>query len=147
MNETTTFQGGSPFANRGEGGFRPASRSRSSQTSRGALRRELADTVGRFGTDEDDDVGMPIRLKGGKKRSAMMRLKREKGEAVIPKGDYCYDENGNCPYWDLLASKPKQDNGFCWFDETGDWIDGGLRWDQCKSCGRNLSDDEGAITL
>ena len=61
---------------------------------------------------------------------------------VIPKGCYCYDENGNCPYWHLFKSLPKQENGYCHRLKAGDWeIDRlSLLWDQVKECG--INDDE-----
>ena len=62
---------------------------------------------------------------------------------VIPKGCYCYDENGMCPFWDTMPSMPKQSSGYCHWLDTGDWQDGGtmLLWDQCKECGLNNDDD------
>jgi len=83
----------------------------------------------------------------------------------IPKGDYCYDKSGLCPYWSLDDSKPYQHNGYCSFLGRGDWDlneektyqriykDGtkgelqsaneiglpmSLLWDQCKECGENM---------
>jgi hypothetical protein len=109
-------------------------------SSRQALRRQMMEEMEGF--DGDDDVGFPIRLKGGKKHTAMQALKRDKGTSVIPKGCYCYDKNGNCPYWDAMSDKPSQMNGWCWFLEKGDWTGEtlGLLWDQCKSC--NINDDD-----
>ncbi len=54
----------------------------------------------------------------------------------IPKGLYCYDENGTCPYWSFELDKPKQENGYCAYLKIGDWeSDGiGLLWDQVKFC-------------
>jgi len=73
-----------------------------------------------------------------KSAKEMAHLRVEKGEAVIPAGIYCYDQNGNCPYWDKAANRPEQDNGFCWLLGKGDWDDGvGELWDQCKCCGVN----------
>ncbi len=61
----------------------------------------------------------------------------EKDKSLIPKGVYCYDEKGTCPYWDLREDKPDQDNGYCNFLKCGDWESRvmGLLWDQCKECG------------
>ena len=79
---------------------------------------------------------------------------------IIPHGDYCYDEKGLCPYWDIDDDRPYQYNGYCWFLEQGDWelesemtfknkktgevlrgddmpIPVSLLWDQCKHCGIN----------
>lgn len=93
----------------------------------------------------------------------MRQLKRAKGKTIIPKGCYCYDENGQCPYWDCDERKPEQYNGFCWYmekgdmdlakektfieEETGEKIQGqnmpvpvSLLWDACKECGENDTD-------
>lgn len=79
--------------------------------------------------------------------STMRKLIFEKGKSVIPKGDYCYDEDGSCPYLDCATNLEKQSNGFCWFLGKGDWMpseEGGtfLLWDQCKECGENEGDFE-----
>lgn len=59
----------------------------------------------------------------------------------IPKGCYCYDENGLCPYWDKDLTKPDQENGYCHYLKKGDdELKLGLLWDQCKECGENLDD-------
>ena len=77
-----------------------------------------------------------------KRQTKMRRLKAEKGESVIPKGYYCYDEKV-CPYWDLDELRPSQVNGFCWFLEMGDWEEGVSElWDQCKCCGVNYYTDK-----
>lgn len=56
----------------------------------------------------------------------------------IPKGIYCYDNKGICPYWSRKNDKPEQENGFCSFLNKGDWeLTVGLLWDQCKECGIN----------
>jgi hypothetical protein len=95
----------------------------------------------------------------------------EKDTSVIPKGPYCYDENGVCPYWSLNAYHHEQENGYCAYLERGDWemnddkkwrqtrkngekvedaelqsaqeigIPMSLLWDQCKEC--NINDDWG----
>lgn len=96
-----------------------------------------------------------------------MRLDRSK----IPKGPYCYDKNGRCPYWRTRNGYDEQENGYCEFLGYGDWeineteeltiqyhkskkligvktvghkigIPVGLLWDQCKECGINEEDDE-----
>ena len=87
----------------------------------------------------------------------------------IPKGPYCYDENGLCSYWKLLGKYHEQEDGYCEFLGYGDWeineqkdlgviyIKGkssrlkfsgheiglpiGLLWDQCKECGINEEED------
>lgn len=86
-----------------------------------------------------------------------------KDESLIPKGDYCYDEKGNCPYWSIKPDLPKQENGYCSFIEKSDFeineehgdlkwqntegevtmvtkpheIPVGLLWDMCKECNVN----------
>jgi hypothetical protein len=56
----------------------------------------------------------------------------------IPKGLYCYDEKGLCPFWEAIKGKPEQENGYCHYLNWGDWMpNGGLLWDQCKLCGIN----------
>ena len=95
----------------------------------------------------------------------MDKLKETKGESVIPKGPYCYDENGTCPYHDHDDEKHKQECGYCWFLNESDWevnetlimkelktgkestghklgIPIGLLWDLCKSCGVNSIDED-----
>ena len=73
-------------------------------------------------------------------------------EQQIPKGIYCYDSRGNCPFWSLRKDKPPQRNGHCSYLNRGDWeIDdtpegfpasaGSLLWDQCKECGVNEGED------
>jgi len=90
-----------------------------------------------------------------------------KDKKLIPKGVYCYDEKGVCPYWSLRKDKPYQFNGYCSYLEKGDWelnkkyvmrgvwtnnkgevVEGpkefplSLLWDQCKECGINDEVDE-----
>ena len=76
-------------------------------------------------------------------------MKTKLDEKLIPKGGYCYDENGLCPYWDMLKSQPKQMNGYCHFLKCGDWeIDGlHLLWDQVKECGINDNEGEAWLTF
>jgi hypothetical protein len=70
--------------------------------------------------------------------------------SVIPKGIYCYDENGHCPYHSIDKTRPNQENGYCSFLGYGDWeVDlppgwpeevksaASLIWDSCKECGIN----------
>lgn len=96
-----------------------------------------------------------------------------KDTSVIPKGLYCYDKNGDCPYWSLNVYHEPQYNGYCAFMEKGDWdlnkekswrvmykdgkiipdaelqsgeelgIPLSLLWDQCKECGINEEEDDG----
>jgi hypothetical protein len=41
----------------------------------------------------------------------------------IPKGIYCYDDDGNdCPFWDLkLGEYPEQEEGYCHYLKKSDW--------------------------
>lgn len=77
----------------------------------------------------------------------------------IPKGVYCYDEKGVCPYWSIKEGREEQENGWCSYLGKGDieigkemkvydsdnklvvdpprFIAMGLLWDQCKECGIN----------
>lgn len=68
----------------------------------------------------------------------------DKNPDLIPKGIYCYDDKGVCPYWDLIEEKPDQENGFCNYLNLGDGDEGILLlWDQVKECGINdeISDE------
>lgn len=60
-------------------------------------------------------------------------------KSKIPRGIYCYDENGTCPYWGYNPTKPKQESGYCEYLEYGDWECErlSLLWDMCKECGVN----------
>lgn len=61
----------------------------------------------------------------------------------IPKGIYCYDKNGLCPYWSLNHDSEYQNNGYCAYMDIGDWnLDFGLLWDQVKECHINVGDFE-----
>lgn len=64
--------------------------------------------------------------------------------SVIPKGYYCYDDKGKCPYWELREDKPKEENGYCKYLQAGDWERNGtsLLFDQCKECSINKYTDE-----
>ena len=84
----------------------------------------------------------------------------KKDKRLIPKGPYCYDEYGLCPYWNIRNDKPHQYNGYCKYLEKGDWelnqdsyfieeYTGEIKkgrdmpfpvsniWDQIKECGIN----------
>ena len=66
-------------------------------------------------------------------------------EKVIPRGLYCYNEDGACPFWDTFPSMPEQQNGYCHLLKTGDWEEEtavSLLWDQCKECGINPEEEE-----
>ena len=41
----------------------------------------------------------------------------------IPKGLYCYDENGkDCPFWELKRGEyPEQEDGYCHYLKKYDW--------------------------
>jgi len=69
----------------------------------------------------------------------------KKSTNKIPKGLYCYDENGVCPYWSLSKNGGYQNNGYCSYLKYGDYEPDGcfsLLWDQCKECGINMNDME-----
>lgn len=56
-------------------------------------------------------------------------------ENKIPKGHYCYDDKGTCPYWDIDNTKLYQENGYCNYLGKGDWdLDLSLLWDMVKEC-------------
>lgn len=62
----------------------------------------------------------------------------------IPRGVYCYNEKGRCPYWDMKPELPHQASGYCHYLSAGDDDAGGttLLWDQCKECDINWGDDD-----
>lgn len=69
-------------------------------------------------------------------------LKELRVSDLVPKGGYCYDENGTCPFWRLSNKHEKQNNGYCSLLRIGDWEweksgNSTLLWDQCKECGIN----------
>ena len=61
----------------------------------------------------------------------------------IPTGNYCYNKNGVCPYWEKHPEHGAQNDGYCVFLELGDWdadengMGFTLLWDQCKECDIN----------
>lgn len=83
-------------------------------------------------------------IKGRLPRNIMLSEKNTR--RLIPKGCYCYDENGVCPFWWSFDDFGEQMNGYCSLMERGDWMqseNGGtsLLFDQCKECGLNDDDD------
>ena len=77
-----------------------------------------------------------------------------KNANVIPKGIYCYDENGKCPYWSKNPDHHEQENGYCSFLERGDWEVEipddfpnfptsflSLLWDSVKECSINMDEE------
>jgi hypothetical protein len=88
----------------------------------------------------------------------------KKTKKLIPKGYYCYDKKGVCPYWLVDFNRPKQENGYCDYLRKSDWdlnekrgkmkwcdrkgkvveitkpheIPNSLLWDQVKECGVNI---------
>lgn len=62
---------------------------------------------------------------------------RAAAEAAVPRGPYCYDAAGLCPFWGMDRSRPAQENGYCALLGEGDADSEGfsLLWDQCKECG------------
>jgi hypothetical protein len=73
----------------------------------------------------------------------------------IPKGIYCYDENGLCPHWERREDQPDQMNGYCHYLKRGDWEVEipddfpphfphsclSLLWDQVKECFINMDEE------
>ena len=76
-----------------------------------------------------------------------LQLTESRVRALVPRGTYCYDKNGLCPFWSRFDDiYPSQSSGYCALLERGDWMahdSGGtsLIWDQCKECGVNDPDD------
>jgi hypothetical protein len=66
-----------------------------------------------------------------------------KDTSVIPDGGYCYSGTPGspsfkpCPYWTKSPNHSEQNNGYCHYLATGDWMGPGwgLLWDMCKECG------------
>lgn len=90
-----------------------------------------------------------------------------KDTSVIPRGIYCYDEKGVCPYWYRDIEYEEHVNGWCEYMAKYDWernLENGnmewigkdgitfvtkpnevpfsLLWDQVKECGINLEDND-----
>lgn len=63
-------------------------------------------------------------------------MKKRAMKKWIPKGIYCYDDNG-CKWWRGNTTKDYQLSGYCIYLKTGDWYKEGtmLLWDECKECG------------
>jgi len=59
----------------------------------------------------------------------------------IPKGKYCHNENGICPFWtiDYMKMDQEQGNGFCYFLNKGDCEENGtlFLWNGIKECCQN----------
>jgi hypothetical protein len=62
----------------------------------------------------------------------------------IPKGFYCYDGNGTCPFWSLNSEREEQNNGYCSYLKEGDWDveEMGLLWNKVKLCSINEYTEE-----
>lgn len=58
----------------------------------------------------------------------------------IPTGQYCYDENGVCPFWSKHPEHGYQNDGHCSLKQLSDWEDNTLLWDQVKECGFNIEE-------
>lgn len=111
--------------------LRPYNKRKVSKAERRAAVEEITDEM--LGMDEPSS-----RLKLSNSLKAMTKMRAEKGELVIPRGPYCYNEKGSCPYWDKAEGVGEQNDGYCWFLRKGDWMENsvGLLWDQCKICGK-----------
>lgn len=73
-----------------------------------------------------------------------IRTSEELLKKVIPVGDFCYDRNGCCPFWEKWNMMGEQNSGYCMYLEEGDFTKNGtfLLWDQIKCCGINNPDVE-----
>jgi hypothetical protein len=123
--------------------LRPYNKRKLSRAERRAAIEEITDDI--LGMDEPSS-----KLKLSKKLKDMANLRNDKGEAVIPIGIYCYDDRGNCSYWDKAEGAGEQNDGYCWFMRIGDWMEegNGLLWDQCKTCGKRMDDvPEGTLEV
>lgn len=56
-------------------------------------------------------------------------------QSLIPTGEYCYDENGICPFYEIIKDKDGEDSAFCHYEDVENWI---LLDDQCKICSINM---------
>lgn len=59
-------------------------------------------------------------------------------EDLIPKNTiYCYDENGNCPFWACYFDEESWDYIYVchYLNEFDRKYELSLIWDQCKLCG------------
>ena len=111
--------------------LRPFNKRMLAKAERRASKGEITDEM-----VKNDEPSKRLKLHNDPK--AMRKLKVEKGESVVPRGMYCYDEKGNCPYWDKAENGQEQNDGYCWMMGKGDWDpDMDLLWDQVKSCGVN----------
>lgn len=64
-------------------------------------------------------------------------------KSLIPKGIYCYSNQGVCPYWSIREDRPGQTNGYCSLLGKGDWeLVGSNLWDQVKECGENDENED-----
>jgi hypothetical protein len=109
--------------------LRPYNKRKLSKAERRAAKGEITEEM-----VKNDEPPAKLGLHNDPK--VMRKLREEKGESVVPRGIYCYDEKGNCPYWDKAENVPEQNNGYCWLMGKGDWdTDMDLLWDACKSCG------------
>ena len=76
-------------------------------------------------------------------RLTQCELTQEQCEKLIPKGEYCYDDQRDCPFHDIIPTFPKQSNGHCHYLKTGDYGEHfGLLWDSCKECNINSNIEE-----
>jgi len=48
-------------------------------------------------------------------------MDKKEMEKSIPKGMYCYDENGNCPWLEHRSDLPEQENGYCKYLDKSDY--------------------------
>lgn len=64
-------------------------------------------------------------------------MKKRTMKKWIPKNT-CYCEN--CKWRRINKTKNSQENGYCMYLGTGDWVENGtdLIWDGCKDCGEHM---------
>ncbi len=93
----------------------------------------------------------------------------KKDESRIPKGMYCQDKQGTCPYWSYKVGLPERESGYCSFLEKSDWdlneergdmkwfkgktkeyshttkahdVPNSLLWDKVKECNKNMEEEQ-----
>ena len=77
------------------------------------------------------------RLEHAEKGVDFVEVSEEEITKLVPRGGYCYDENGHCPFLHTIEAFPRQINGYCSLIKKGDWEGASELWDSCKNCGIN----------
>ena len=108
--------------------LRPYNKKKVAKAERRAAKGEILEEM----ESEAPPVGLGLR----NDPREMEWMRRKKGGSVVPRGSYCYDEDGPCPYWDQAENGEEKGDGYCWLVGRGDWDDGIVAlFDQCKICG------------